>query len=403
MGLLGQMNASAGKGPAPIQTASASTEVAKPVTQAPGQATLIAKLCQPQQEYEVKGQKCRFLTIMDMGGEKFASFAPVAGGPPILAGLDEPVTSLAAPLIKPADAPPSNPAAALAAQQQAKSEPVAEGIAVTACVLGDKYELDGQIAEFTGTSAAGGGLAFFQTTAGSVKLPLTAKVKPLKGAPLVASSPPAETVTAQGSTTSPTPLPGAGESTQGAAQGSEAPKGEGSPPAAEEKPAKKKRGQHKVDDKSETPDEVLQAEREKSKALTQPAAAPTGAALVNALAAQTHSIDGTVYGPLDGVKLYFGCSPVGIAAQHLGPYVDQIERQIITKCQLNICDLRVAQDQTFGFNKWKGFLAEVCRETPPPPGHYVMIGYADERVALVAETLAARIASIHPGNVVKAG
>lgn len=361
--------------PQPIQNASATQApipAAAPVKLAPGQATLTAGLAQSGADYEVKGVKCRFLTQVEMGGVKYASFTPIAGGPPVLVGLDEPVSSLAAPLVVPADAPASNPTG---------------GVLVTACVLGDKYDVNGAIGEFTGTSGAGGGIGFFQTTAGVVKLPLTAHVQKIKGeAPAAPAAAPAPTATGQ----SPTPPHGAGNSTQV----SEAPKGAESPSGAEEKPKKVRK--LKVEDKTTTPDPAPSAAAPVAAApAPAPAAAPGGV--------QTHAVDGTAYGTLEGVKLYFGCSPVGVAAQHLGAYVDGLERQILTATQANICDLRVAADQTLGFSKWKGFLADICRETPPPAGHYVVMGHADERVSLVAETLAARIAALHPGNVIKAG
>lgn len=365
--------------PAPIQSQSAPPPAVK---QAPGQAQLTAALAQPNSNYLVKGTLCRFLTRVDMGGTSYASFTPTAGGPPVLAGLEEPISAADAPIVTPPDAPKSNPVAAAA-------EPSAQ--LVSKCALGDKYEMPGGgIGEYTGSSRDVG---FFQTTAGTVKLALTDSVKALPAAPA-----PKIEATAQGSTPASNP---AGNPPQSA----EAPKGEGSPSGAEVKPAaepedKPKRKKVKIVDKSETPDETLRA---LAAAAAPPAPLALAVGVLNAVPTQTHTPDGDLYGALEGVRLYLGCTPVGVAAQTLGPYVDQLERALMKGGQLNICDIRVAQDATFGFNKWKGFLSQMALESPPPPGHYVSLGYADERVACVAEALAARIAALHPGNVVKAG
>lgn len=100
-----------------------------------------------------------------------------------------------------------------------------------------------------------------------------------------------------------------------------------------------------------------------------------------------------------GVELYFGCSPVGVAVSFLGPYVDALEKKMMQLGQINVADLRVASDSVFGFGKWKGFLAKMAQEEPPPAGHYLVTG-ADERISCVADALA-QIAD--PGNVTIGG
>jgi hypothetical protein len=346
----------------------------------------------------VQGRSARYLTTVKHGEHTYAQFTPTAGGPPLMVELTEPLKALAAPLVVPSDAPApgasKSTAAAVSAPAGAAKSTAAEvidaelhavmfGIEVKACVENEKYEVNGQIGTYTGAASRFG---FFETTAGIVRLELTDRVKPLKGAPTTA---PAQT-TAQGPSTGSGP---AGNPPQGA----EAPKAEGSASgaavaAAADKPKRKKK--LTVDDKTESAPAAVAPEQP---AVTSPPVAPEQSAQ---LKSPTHGLNGLPYGSMAGVHLYFGCSPIGVSTQTLGPYVDTLERELITKGQMGVHDVRVAQDSTFGFNKWKGYLADMARETPPPAGHYIVTGYADERVSVVAETLAQRA---EPGAVTRGG
>ncbi len=93
-------------------------------------------------------------------------------------------------------------------------------------------------------------------------------------------------------------------------------------------------------------------------------------------------------GSMEGVHLYFGCSPIGVQTTHLGHYVRRIEMELIKLAQLNLSgeDIRTANDKVFGFKMWTGYLAQMARENLPGPGHYVVTG-GDERVQVVADAL----------------
>jgi hypothetical protein len=366
---------------APIHAVSASKPAA-------ASATLIAQLAQPGQDYEVKGASHRYLTTVKHGESTYAQFTPTAGGPPVLVELNEPIKALAAPLVLPPDAPKSTAGAVQAPAGATQSTAVPEGQLVQTCEHGVKYEVNGQIGEYTGSSLQFG---FFQTTAGSVKLLLTDRVKPLKAAPAQAT---AQGGAPQGAVPQSAEAPKTAES--GSTPVAQAAASLPSAPSAAEVKEKKPRKKTAVTDVSTVPDETLKAQQPSTAAVELVAAAG-----ISRYTPPTHSVDGnTAYGAMGGVRLYFGCSPIGVATQTLGPYVDALERELLTKGQVGVHDVRVAQDSTFGFNKWKGYLAEMAKEKPPPAGHYVVTGYADERIALVAETLAQRA---EPGCVTRGG
>lgn len=374
-----------------------------PIVDPPG-AKLQAQHAQAGKDYEIAGVKYRFLTFMTLGDKKYASFTPIAGGPPQMVELTTEIAALAPPQVTPPDVPKSDPA--LAAQPLPSTpagavSPPAIGVLVSACVLGDKYEVNGQIGEFTGTSNAGGGLGFFQTTAGAVKLPLTAFVKMLPGAasvgPAAVAVPSAQPTAGPSSPPAPAaPSVAPVEQPTGQAAASAA----GNPLPQADEP--KKRGRPR----KETAQNPVGATAAGSAAAggnpVQSATAGTGAQAPAATEVHkpTTTPDGTPYGSMQGVRLYFGCSPVGVVADTLGPYVNRLEQELMKAGQLNVADLRIASDQVFGFNKWKGFLTKMAQEMPPPAGHYVMVGYADERVSCVADALA-QIAE--PGAVVIGG
>lgn len=386
MGMLTQMTGGAVPVSKPAETvATAPIQNVSAQKPAAASATLIAQLAQPGQDYEVKGASHRYLTTVKHGESTYAQFTPTAGGPPVLVELNEPIKALAAPLVVPSDAPKSTAGAVQAPAGATQSTTAApEGQLVQTCEHGLKYEVNGQIGEYTGSSLQFG---FFQTTAGSVKLLLTDRVKAVRAA---AESSPATT---QSPATASTAAPDSGKPAQSVAE----PGGGASNPspgnASEERPKRKRK--LAIDDKTTTPDPAPGA---------QPSTAAVelvAAAGISRYAPPTHSADGsTEYGPMGGVRLYFGCSPIGVATQTLGAYVDALERELLVKGQLGVHDVRVAQDSTFGFNKWKGYLAEMAKEKPPPAGFYVVTGYADERIALVAETLAQRA---EPGCVTRGG
>ena len=87
-----------------------------------------------------------------------------------------------------------------------------------------------------------------------------------------------------------------------------------------------------------------------------------------------------------GLCLYFGCSPVNVATSTLHKYVEELDASLRKATQLNCPDIRTTTAQDFSFGKWRGYMAKLAVETPPPPGHYI-ITRGDERVEVVAEAL----------------
>lgn len=105
-----------------------------------------------------------------------------------------------------------------------------------------------------------------------------------------------------------------------------------------------------------------------------------------------------------GVRLYFGCAPLGVVVQTLHAYVSDLEREIVKVAaqhgQSTLAegdDLRTAEGQALGFGKWKGFIADAAKETLPRDGHYRVDLGGDERVDTVAHTL---MGILPPGSVV---
>lgn len=61
--------------------------------------------------------------------------------------------------------------------------------------------------------------------------------------------------------------------------------------------------------------------------------------------------------------------------------------------QFGVLDIRVAPpDSPLGFAKWKGMLAQVAKQDPPPPGTYVAFTRGNELTEVVAEALAPLVA-----------
>jgi hypothetical protein len=102
---------------------------------------------------------------------------------------------------------------------------------------------------------------------------------------------------------------------------------------------------------------------------------------------------------LDGVYLYFGCAPIGVATKTLTTFTEEVERQLKAAAQITVDDIRIASDQAFGFGKWKGYMAKAALEVAIDPGHYIVTS-GDERVVTVAEAL---LPLLPPGHAVLGG
>lgn len=230
--------------------------------------------------YMVNGCKARYVCNASVSGSEFASFAPLAGGPPLLVAKDHLVTELppdGEPIVLPPDAPKSDPVLA------AKPAPgTFVGVTNEALVVTD--------------------------------------------APKIAETPVEATKTAE---------------TQPEAPKSDAPK----------------RGRPKKD----------------ATVSTNPPAPAAPSPVAESVA--------------EAVRLYVNCSPIGVITQTLHAYVGELETLLYKQAQLDVFDLRSANDAVFGFGKWKGFLAKATAEYPLAPGHYVVSTGGDERIDTVAQAL----------------
>jgi hypothetical protein len=111
------------------------------------------------------------------------------------------------------------------------------------------------------------------------------------------------------------------------------------------------------------------------------------------------------YAP-EGIRVYFGCSPLGVATKTLHDFMLACEKRLIEKAQLPpaVFDMRVVRTQELGFGQWKAFLAGVVHEAITAedsnirlePGHY-LVTEGDDRILCVAEVLCR---SLPPGSVV---
>lgn len=99
-----------------------------------------------------------------------------------------------------------------------------------------------------------------------------------------------------------------------------------------------------------------------------------------------------------GIHLYYGCSPIGTKTDSLIAYTNEIDAKFEEATQLTCEDLRSCNTQEFGFGKWRGFLARVAVENPPPPGHYV-VTRGDERLEVIAAALQAIATQVVMGGV----
>lgn len=103
---------------------------------------------------------------------------------------------------------------------------------------------------------------------------------------------------------------------------------------------------------------------------------------------------------LGGIRLYFGCAPIGVATETLHAYARKIEKEILeTTGQINATTIMHAKGEDFAFGKWEGSLARYAAENPPPAGHYVVTG-GDKRIEVIAAALEGIVA---PGAVVRGG
>lgn len=91
--------------------------------------------------------------------------------------------------------------------------------------------------------------------------------------------------------------------------------------------------------------------------------------------------------PPSGVHLYFGCGPVGIATLTLHSYVAALDAQVRQGLQDTALDVRLSQSEPLKYKGWQAVLAIAAQNSPPPPGHYVVLGYGDDRIDAVAQAL----------------
>lgn len=91
--------------------------------------------------------------------------------------------------------------------------------------------------------------------------------------------------------------------------------------------------------------------------------------------------------PPSGVHLYLGCSPVGIATSTLHSYVAALDAQVRQGLQDNALDVRLSQSEPLKYKGWQAVLMIAAQNSPPPPGHYVVPGYGDDRIDAVAQAL----------------
>lgn len=103
--------------------------------------------------------------------------------------------------------------------------------------------------------------------------------------------------------------------------------------------------------------------------------------------------------PFVGVRLYFGCAPVGVVTQTLHAYVDDIERVVLKTLEETLPDVRLSSHEMLSFGKWKAVLGQAAIRTPPAPGHYVVSSMAGEKLQAVADALVGLLANV-PGSVV---
>lgn len=105
----------------------------------------------------------------------------------------------------------------------------------------------------------------------------------------------------------------------------------------------------------------------------------------------------------NAVRLYFGCSPVGVLTKDLSEYAGLIQARVLEELGEagagGVADVRLSKHPKLDFGKWRAQLALAAKAFPPEPGHYV-VWPGDELI----EAIANGITSIAgPGNVVRGG
>lgn len=136
---------------------------------------------------------------------------------------------------------------------------------------------------------------------------------------------------------------------------------------------------------------ATKAEMEARRAAESATAEPTAGA--DAIKAQQgtqlnlNSAIPNLYRAEGGYSLYFAGTPMGVEIKTLHGYVAELDAGMREAKQIKgVTDIRAIATQDLGFGKWKGVLAEIAAQCPPPPGHYVVTA-GDERIECVAQAL----------------
>lgn len=87
-----------------------------------------------------------------------------------------------------------------------------------------------------------------------------------------------------------------------------------------------------------------------------------------------------------GFDLYLDCVPDGVTTKRLDDYVAGLCREV--EKVMGVTDVRVAgKDSPLAYGGWRGWLASVARESPPPAGAYA-VSSSSELALVVFEALA---------------
>lgn len=354
MGMLKAMSGAGSSAPKAEPIHAESAPVAAP---APAKKSLIVDMpsgsieagaAEQQKKYTVNGQAAVFLCVTALGQSRFASFLPIAGGAPLLVPPETPIIPIQE----------GKGETGPAVQPQQASTGVAGSAPASALVVG------------TASGTIGG------AAAGAVSAPAS---PPAGSSPVVGPNAPAGALALVLPPDAPKSDPKLAAKVDPVPAPVVAPPAQVAPPAAAAPPAvaavtstepiqtdsaPKKRGRPK---KSEV----------EAQAAPPPAPAPEAPAPVVTPVTPTQDM---------GIHLYFVGSPVGVQTSTLHAYVLEKDEVIRQGAQLNCGDLRNADDKDFGFGKWKVYLAQIAREEPPPPGHYIVTP-GDDRIAVVADAL----------------
>jgi hypothetical protein len=97
----------------------------------------------------------------------------------------------------------------------------------------------------------------------------------------------------------------------------------------------------------------------------------------------------------EGLRLFFGCVPVGVPVKSLQTYIQALQAEILSQAEDDSGDIRLSDHKMLGFGKWKATLAQAVLERPPEPGQYV-VG-EEEMERLVGEVLVPKCAGVVRG------